>query len=60
MIDGRGTVNPRWRRFFEEISGAGATSGDVLVVGDNGTGFDSGGTTSTISADAEFFEFWRN
>ena len=58
MLDGRGNVNPRWRRFFEEVSGQSADLGDVLVVGSDGPGF--GADTSTAAQDAEFLEFWRN
>ena len=59
MLDGRGNVNQRWRRFFEEVSGQSADLGDVLVVGPDGAGFDTG-ATSNISEDSEFLEFWRN
>lgn len=58
MLDGRGNVNPRWRRFFEELTGSGAEDGDVLTSGPDGPEFNAGATT-TISQDIEFLEFWR-
>jgi len=59
VFDGKGHLNPRYRRFFEEISGVGAATGDVLTIGDGGAGFDTG-STSTVAQDFEFIEFWRS
>jgi len=59
LLDARGNVSPRWRRYFEELGGSGANTGDVLVITDNGPAFDPG-STSTISEDIEFLEHWRS
>ena len=40
MLNARGNVNSRWRRFFNELSGQGADPGDTIIVGDDGIGYD--------------------
>lgn len=58
LLDQRGVLTPRWRRFFEEVSGQQADQGDILTKGPDGPTFDSGSDTA-ISEDTEFLEFWR-
>ena len=58
MLDGRGVVSPRWGRFFDELSGANANVGDVLIVTPDGTQY-APAETATAVLNMEFMEFWR-
>lgn len=39
MLNARGNVSPRWRRYFNELSGQGAAPGDVFTIGGDGPTF---------------------
>lgn len=49
LFDERGQVNRNWRKFFEQISGVGASEGDVLTVGSNGPTFGDGTSSGLVT-----------